>query len=221
MSRSYLGVLLLVAFPALAGTVNMLGDANTNITANISVNSPLTQKADPANQKPPISGRGRAIFDFGTPEQEKAIKLVTFTFTLNGKEKKLEVKLASALNPQGDLFAFVPFELPVFDSSLALVYIVDAPAFQASPTFFLEGEQVQVQNGIILGTPAILFKDASSVTGSLADLTESQADALPTFTGLATVSGFAIGVEPIPEPGTLILLSCLAGLPFALRRRRG
>ena len=90
-------------------------------------------------------------------------------------------------------------------------------AFAAMPTFFTEGQPVNIDNGQIPGTPAILFKNASTVTGDLSQLTEDQINALPAFTGSGAVFGFEIGTAPVPEPGTAFF--CVAALGLLSLRK--
>jgi hypothetical protein len=163
---------------------------------------------------------GKTTFNLGDQLDEKNLKIVSYAKFVNGKAQN---NVATLTFPE-TLVNLEPFQVPSFTANTSLLARVDLNTFLAQPNPFQIGESLLVTNGSILESSAITFKDLSGISNlpdSIFALTPSQIDALPNFTGTATVVTFD-QFEPLPEPSTFTLLgtSILCLLGYGWRRRK-
>jgi hypothetical protein len=163
--------------------------------------------------------KGVAQFGLGTVAEEKTIDVVSVTKLPEGQ--KIAIQYEIKLKPgEVTLASLEPFNIPTFTSATtSLVAVVDPAVLVASGDPFTAGELLTVTNGSVTESTAITFKDGGNLSSGEI-LTDSQIEALPNYTGSATVLGFD-SLQSIPEPSSLIMAATAVVIGLGCYWRRG
>ncbi len=209
-----LGLLAGTALPARAGTLIINADPNSKVLVygdtdgDGTRNFLISQNTD---------NRGKLVVELGSLDREKMIGTVWICKAIGSERTYRELKLDAEANSLGSL---EPFQFPSFVASIPIVVSIDMVAFLQAGNPFVVGQVLDVFNGAVAGSPAIIVKDASSLPDD-PDFSRDLVASLPNFTGTVTVDSFDAAAVPEPssfETAGTVLLAAL-GL-WTWRRRR-
>jgi hypothetical protein len=192
--------------------------SKVEVTAYDKDGNVVTPPRHPDDKTQTIDAGSNGKFEvyFGDDQTEKKINYYLVTRNVGGAPMTSSVKQGASLS----LGSNEPLDVPVFAAIQPLVTTIDLPALLKAGDPLTAGETVTVTDGTIVGMTAIIFRDGSSLPTS-GTFTEAEIDALPYYTGSASVFSFD-HVQAVPEPSSLVLatIAVMGGLSVTLLRRR-
>jgi len=217
--KIFTALAMLVLFQAAAspGILKVTCDPGTEVKYKFDNNGDgKIDDKDDTTSKFDENNDGKVEFGLGSLDEEKKIGIVRVIKISDGGTVDGEGKL----NENGNTLASLePFEFPSFSASIVLVTVLDAVAFLQTTNPFTVDQLLNVMNGTIAESSAVIFKDGSSIP-DLANFSSDLIASLPNYTGEAKVTSFD-SVEPVPEPATWlgITLAAAAATGNAARRK--
>ena len=201
---------------ACAGALKIVVDKGT--TARVSYFAPSgvvnVIKRDGAGIGGDGAEDGVVNINLGTEDVEKKIGTITIIKILDGDAAESFIKVDTS--DFETLASLEPFDFPSFAKAGVLVSIDIADYLSVASPFSL-GQLLNVTDGIVAESSALIFKDISSLPNDT-ELSLAVVTALPNFTGTVRVASFDRAV-PINEPAMLALL-CIGAFGMLGRPRR-
>jgi len=208
-----IGLLAGAALPARAGTLLINADPNSKVLVYGDTDGDGTRNFIISQN---TDNRGKLAVDLGSLEFEKKIGTVWICKAIGSERTYRDLKLDGEGNSLGSL---EPFQFPSFVANIPIVVSIDMVAFLQAGNPFVVGQVLDVVDGAINGSPAIIVKDGSSLP-DVPDFSRDLVASLPNFTGTVTVDSFDAAAVPEPSSFGTAGTAVLAALGLWTWRRR-